>query len=98
MNSVLVGMFDTEADALAARGKLVAAGFAAERAADDRGSASAATPTSATSTPRHRAASRRARITRFFENLFGSDDSDDDRNSTVTAAPTPKRSSAVRTA
>lgn len=79
MNSVLVGMFDTEADALAARGKLMAAGFTAAALQMTAGSASASTPTSATSAAASTAPHAEGGITRFFENLFGSDDTDDDR-------------------
>ena len=82
MNSVLVGMFDAEADALAARGKLMAAGFTAAALQLTGGSANAGAPMaaspSATSTAASTASHAEGGITRFFENLFGSNDSDDD--------------------
>jgi len=74
-------MFDTEADALAARNKLVAAGFTSAALQMSGGSTSAATP--ATSTTSSAAATDHhgeGAITRFFENLFGTDESDDERD------------------
>ena len=89
MNSVLVGMFDTEADALAARNKLMAAGFnaaalqmtgGATSAAEPVTSATTAATTSATDTGSSTTASHaEGAITRFFENLFGADDGDERR-------------------
>ena len=74
MNSILVGMFDTEADAMAAQNKLMAAGFAAGALQLTSGSPGAtASTTSTTSTASH----REGAIARFFESLFGADDGDD---------------------
>ena len=73
MNSVLVGMFDSQADATAARGKLMAAGFDASALQMTGGSTDAAMSTaSATSTTA--APQQEGAISRFFENLFGADD------------------------
>ncbi len=72
MNSVLVGMFDTATDATAARGKLLAAGFEASALQMTGGPADAATSTAPTTSAHQEGA-----ITRFFENLFGTDDGDD---------------------
>lgn len=85
MNSILVGMFDTEATAMAAKGKLLAAGFAASALQMTGGSPSDTTPMATTTTaPHHEGA-----ISRFFENLFGADDDDadlDQHRSTYTEA------------
>ncbi len=75
MNSVLVGMFDTEADARAAHGRLMAAGFTAgalELTGAATATATATTATTATTSHQEGA------ISRFFENLFGADDDDGD--------------------
>ena len=72
MNSTLVGMYDTEAGAMAAKAKLVAAGFAAGALQLTGASTGAATPLASTTAPREEGT-----IVRFFENLFGADDSDD---------------------
>ncbi len=73
MNSVMVGMFDTEAAAMDAQRKLIAAGFAAGALQMSGGSPGAATATATPATAPH----QEGAITRFFENLFGADDSDD---------------------
>ena len=73
MNSVLVGMFDTEAAAVAARSKLMAAGFADGALQMTGGSEIFSTSASPTTAPHHEGA-----ISRFFENLFGDDDGEDD--------------------
>lgn len=70
MNSVLVGMFETEAAAMAAQGKLLAAGFPASTLHVTGGSPG--------ETPTSTAPHQEGAISRFFENLFGADDNDDD--------------------
>lgn len=73
MNSVLVGMFDSHADAMSAREQLLAAGFSAGSVSLSGGTA-ASTTSSATGTtePHHEGG-----IAHFFRNLFGDDDSAD---------------------
>ena len=74
MNAALVGMFDSQADATAAHGKLMAAGFAASALSLTGGASDSSTTSVATtgSAPHQEGA-----IARFFENLFGSDDGAD---------------------
>ena len=77
MNSVLVGMFDTQAEASAAQSKLLAAGFAAGAlrmtgATDASTGTSTTTGTAAATTAPH----QEGAIARFFDHLFGSDDDD----------------------
>ena len=79
MNATLVGLFDTQADATAAHGKLMAAGFAASALSlTGGGNASTATSSggssSAMTTSGHQASGG---IAKFFENLFGADDVDE---------------------
>lgn len=72
MSSVLVGMFDTQAAATQARARLMSAGFSADAVSLAGGSASSAaapTGTMASDEPHHEGA-----ISRFFSELFGSDD------------------------
>ena len=79
MSSVLVGMFDSQAAAAQARGKLMSAGFAGDAVTLTGGTASSTTKASmpagtiASDEPQHKGA-----IARFFDDLFGSDDSDDE--------------------
>ena len=79
MSSVLVGMFDSQAAAAQARGKLMSAGFAADAVTLTGGTESSTTKTSmpsgtmASDEPQHKGA-----IARFFDDLFGGDDSHDE--------------------
>ncbi len=69
MNAVLVGRFDTQADARAAQRRLLAAGFPAgalQMTGDSTSAASEAT-----------AEDHEGAVVRFFENLFSADGSDD---------------------
>lgn len=67
MESVLVGMFESQEEASAAQSKLMAAGIAVDAISLTGGSTGTATSTSAA--PHHEGG-----IARFFENLFGSND------------------------
>lgn len=76
MNSVIVGMFDSEAAASQSRSKLMSAGFTGGAVTLTGGTAmlSSSTPTGTTSVeePHHEGA-----ISRFFSNIFGGADTDD---------------------
>ncbi len=76
MSSVLVGIFDSQTQAEAAKAKLMAAGFPASAlsmtGATAMSGASAQTSTAASDPPHHEGA-----IARFFDSLFGGDDDDD---------------------
>ena len=76
MNSVLVGMFDSQAQASAAEAKLLAAGFQASALSISGGTAASTSSTAA-------APQQGGGIGSFFEKLFGSDDdaSEADRDS-----------------
>lgn len=80
MNSVLVGMFDSQADATAARNDLMAAGFAADAVritgGSTRATAAAASSASTTASTSASAPHSEGAIARFFEFLFGADDDD----------------------
>lgn len=75
MNSVLVGVFDTQLQASQARAKLLAAGFTADQVivTGDTTSSSASTTTTTVSDTSQEPEKEGA-IARFFKSLFGSDD------------------------
>ena len=86
MNSVLVGMFDTQASAAQARNRLIEAGFsedAATMTGGQGGGSNASPPSSSSSSnavPEHEGA-----ISRFFNSIFGeSNERDDDERAGYT--------------
>jgi uncharacterized protein (TIGR02271 family) len=101
MSSVLVGMFDTQSSALAARDKLIGSGFASSAVSMTPSGGSLTGESSSTSTSASSGSSRsdgehEGAIAHFFRNLFGSDDDKHDAeraNHTSTYSEAFKRGS-----
>lgn len=75
MNSVVVGIFDTQTAGTQARGKLVSAGFAASAVSLTDQTAAAPNRPGATKADRPE---KDGKIAHFFKSIFGDDDDDDD--------------------
>jgi hypothetical protein len=83
MNSVLVGMFDTQAAAEQARSRLVAAGFSPGQVT---GNASSTSSTSVANEPLTARPGDEGGISGFFRSLFGSDDASNAHSDTYQEA------------
>ena len=77
MSSVLVGMFESQAAAAQARGKLMSAGFAASAVTLTGGGSSSSTTATPAGTVSSDEPHEKGAIARFFDDLFGGDDQDD---------------------
>ena len=84
MSSVLVGMFESQTAAAQARGKLMSAGFAASAVTLTGGGSSSSTTATPAGTVSSDEPHETGAIGRFFDDLFGGDDQDDEARSGYT--------------
>ena len=84
MSSVLVGMFDSQTAAAQARGKLMSAGFAGDAVTLTGGTESSTKTTMPAGTIASDEPQHKGGIARFFDDLFGSDDSHDENRAGYT--------------